>query len=182
MQEENSQIVVKPLKRFIARDIFLNYHYLHYFPKGQPLRTYQFVRNGEMIGVFAVKSPHGRINIEERGKILKPVELMRFWLKENEPNLATQCMGKLLRFLESIGYEYVVSYACECSHQGIIYKASNFVYEGETDGNSDVRIGTLNNKGQDLHASHSKYKFTYKLRIRSGISKIARRGQSTLGT
>jgi len=164
--EQIDVITIKSVKRFVARDIFTKYHYLHYLPKHQPLRSYGFFKDGDLIGAFIIKQPHGNLTIIERGRRLRIADLARFWLKNNEHNLASRCLGMAIRFIESQGYEYIISYACSCAHQGTIYKATNFNLDGETTIGFDRRKGQTN-----LHWDHIKYKFTMRLKFRSGIVK-----------
>jgi len=121
------------------------YHYLG----GNKGRFYKAIykglyQEGILVGVAVFALPNGRINMEKN-----MIELRRFCLIDGlEKNTASWFLSRLIKELKKEKvYTKIVSYACKGeNHKGTIYKASNFVNEGEITGQIYYKISEKDNK------------------------------------
>jgi hypothetical protein len=105
-----------------AKSFFEKYHYLKTLPVGSS--CYGWFKKGVLVGVAAFGSPTAptpsKMHIG-----LKIVELRRFALSVNEPNLASKFLAATIKELKSQNkYDLLITFADGAQgHEGIIYKA-----------------------------------------------------------
>jgi hypothetical protein len=141
MSEIKSYIVEKTTFNHSVRKFLKKWHYSDYV-NIQAKHTFCLFRNGrfglpEMIGVCIYTRPAGpsagqSYYPEAPDKVL---ELRRLCLVDDTPkNAESFFVGKTLKWLrKNTDWEFVLSYAdAEQGHTGVIYRASNFNYLGQT--------------------------------------------------
>lgn len=113
-----------------VKDLFLNYHYLKSMPAGI-MSVYGIFDEFNFNCLGACVFCNGRIQYEN-----KFIEFSRMWVndelgKNTESWFISKCMKKLQKKYKN--YEGVVTWAdCNIGHNGIIYLASNFIYDGNS--------------------------------------------------
>lgn len=126
----------------------MNYR-INFFCKKTPLEVKNFVKNnhylksmsrgnkfifvlydGDVIkGSALFGTPVGQRVIDLHGK--DTLELKRFVLKDCEKNTASWFISRCIKILSTKSIKRIITYADpEQGHEGIIYKASNFKYNG----------------------------------------------------
>ena len=123
-----------------VRKFLLKWHYSNY-ANVQEKETFGLFREGtflpELVGVCVYTRPAGA-NAAKKYYPQDPdkcLELRRFCLIDDTPkNAESFFVSRTLKWLrKNSQWKFVVSYADEVQgHKGIIYKASNFKYEGMT--------------------------------------------------
>lgn len=124
------QIYVKECRFSDIRHIFEQYHYKGAHMGGGISVCYAAEQAGCIVGGMVVGKPR------HQGKYPGLLELRRMALSESMPkNSESKFISIVVRLLQKKFPEVngVLSYADgSVGHAGIIYKASNFVYQGET--------------------------------------------------
>ncbi|WKL00889.1 protein Mom [Paenibacillus amylolyticus] len=133
-----------------------NFHYSRSLPAGKSVKVGAW-EDGQFIGVVIfsrgatqnIGSPYGLTQRE-------CCELTRVALTKHQ-SFVSEILAKRIRFLkeQSPNVELIVSYAdVEQKHHGGIYQATNWIYEGKTDGEHYFII-----RGKKTHPKsiHSKY-------------------------
>lgn len=141
MSEVKNYIVQETTFNHSVRKFLKKWHYSDYV-NIQAKHTFCLFRNGrfglpEMIGVCIYTRPAGpsagqSYYPEAPDKVL---ELRRLCLVDDTPkNAESFFVGKTLKWLrKNTDWEFVLSYAdAEQGHTGVIYRASNFNYLGQT--------------------------------------------------
>lgn len=123
-----------------VRAFILRHHYSNY-ANIQAKETFGLFRDGaflpELVGVCVYTRPAGAAAAKKYypSDPDKCLELRRLCLVDDTPkNAESFFVGRTLKWLrKNTDWKFVVSYADpEQGHQGTIYKAANFKYEGET--------------------------------------------------
>jgi hypothetical protein len=141
MSEVKDYIVQETTFNHSVRKFLKQWHYSEYV-NIQAKHTFCLFKNGkfgipEMIGVCIYTRPAG----PSAGQTYHPsapdmvLELRRLCLIDATPkNAESYFVGKTLRWLrKNTDWEFVISYADgEQGHTGVIYRASNFKYLGQT--------------------------------------------------
>jgi hypothetical protein len=124
----------------LAMPLILNVHYA----RRSPSISYAFglYKNGEVVGIVTYGTPpsstlrNGLIGKEMAGRVL---ELNRLCLMNNEPNVASNLVGKSLKMLPRP--TAIVSFADTAhGHFGYVYQATNFIYCGLSANRTDWKI------------------------------------------
>lgn len=141
MSEVKSYIVEETTFNSTVRDFLRRWHYSDYV-NIQAKHTFCLFRSGkfgipEMIGVCIYTRPAG----PTAGQTYHPsapdkvLELRRLCLIDETPkNSESYFVSRTLKWLrKNTDWEFVISYAdAEQGHTGVIYRASNFQYVGQT--------------------------------------------------
>jgi hypothetical protein len=141
MSEVKSYIVEETTFNSTVRDFLRRWHYSDYV-NIQAKHTFCLFRSGkfgipEMIGVCIYTRPAG----PTAGQTYHPdapdkvLELRRLCLIDETPkNSESYFVSRTLKWLrKNTDWEFVISYAdAEHGHTGVIYRASNFKYVGQT--------------------------------------------------
>ena len=108
-------------------------HYLHKRPAIVSCCLGMY-RGITAVGVIVFSEPPKEINKRYGGKTL---ELSRLWIDDDIPkNAETWFIGKAVKYIKNNFKDimYLVSYADpSAGHQGTIYKAANWIFDGMTD-------------------------------------------------
>jgi hypothetical protein len=128
----NDNIIDEETKDFIAR-----WHYSKSSRSQQQKHVFKLVdKSDRLVGVAIYGKPMSRHHTKET------LELRRLCLIDDTPrNTESFFIGKTLRWLgKNTSYSQVISFADpNHGHQGTIYRASNFTYEGlENNGNPRI--------------------------------------------
>lgn len=134
----DKEYVVKQIEYKKTKDLILNVHYAHRMPSIS--YAYGLFKGGDLVGVCTYGKPASpSLCVGIAGGENKSIvwELNRLVLKYNLPNLASFFVGKTLKMLPKP--TIIVSYADTAqNHEGIIYKASNFMFTGTTKPRTDM--------------------------------------------
>jgi hypothetical protein len=131
-------LVVRPVSAKVARQLCEEKHYLHSFPGGALLNFGVFVGQ-QLLGIAVLGV--GPTNVHRLFKGAKNHEvicLARLWLNDRlERNSESRTLGIILRHLkrEQNTVKALVAYSDPLAgHTGTIYRASGFLYLGESVG------------------------------------------------
>ena len=143
---DTSKIVIERTKKDVVSNIVLNKHYAntwtassdiyaiyyksgeHKFFDGDDLKLIGCVIYGNPVGFRVIKS------ICEELSDIDVLELKRLWIEDGYgKNIESYCIAQTLKMLkkDSPQTKVVISYADPgVNHKGIIYRASNWLYQG----------------------------------------------------
>ena len=143
---DTSKIVIERTNKNVIYDIVVNKHYAntwtaatdmyaiyyisgeHKFFDGDDLKLIGCVLYGSPVGYRVVKS------ISDKLETNNVLELKRLWIEDGYgSNIESYCIAKTLKMLreDSSDTKVVISYADPTEkHKGIIYRASNWYYQG----------------------------------------------------
>lgn len=126
--------LVRTINREEARAFFLDGHYLKKWPRTSFL--FGLFKIGELVGAVSYgtpSSPASRMSVAGRANSLLVLELNRLFLKDNLKNEASFLISNSIKLLPKP--KIIITYADESQgHHGTIYKASNFVAGGKSEG------------------------------------------------
>lgn len=168
---DGTDLIVDFCSHEAARYACKNYHYLRTMPVGAIVKIGAW-EHGKFIG--AILFAHGatlQIGMPYDLGQFECVELARVALTAHCAPV-TQIIAKAIRLLkrQSPGLKLIVSYSDpDIGHHGGIYQAGNWIYQGQTGGQTVVR---LNGKIQHRRALNSQYGT-------SKISELSSRGFKT---
>ena len=137
---------IDPLPKTIAKELVITYHYSHAWSScryalglfggdtvdGDLPHTLQ----GTPVGVAVYGFPVGRQTVQSISPVLQNnevLELTRLWVHDNEPiNTESFFLGRTFQWLrENTAIRVLVAYSDPMyGHLGIIYQATNWVYQG----------------------------------------------------
>lgn len=137
-----------------------NWHYSKCMPVGKIVKVGAW-ENGKFIGVVLFsRGANNRIGMPYGLEQTEICELTRVALRKHDC-FVSQVLAEAIRFLKKKcpDLQMIVSYAdCEQGHKGGIYQATNWIYEGKTNGE---RYFVVNGKKTHPKSLHSKYKKKY---------------------
>lgn len=165
---------VKPVKAKETYDLLLNVHYAKRIPSIS--YAYGLFLDSELVGVITFGMPpspalcKGVCGEQYRNQV---TELNRLCLRNNLPNEASRLVGGALKLLPKP--LIVVSYADTSQHhEGIVYRATNFLYTGLTKARTEWAVKGLEHlhskaisNGTTLEAIKEKYGDAFYYRERS---------------
>ena len=136
----NNEYEVKQIAYQDTKDLILNVHYAHRMPSIS--YAYGLFKGTELVGVCTYGRPPSstlRAGVAGKENIDIVWELNRLVLKNNVKNEASFFIGKTLKLLPRPSI--IVSFAdTEQNHEGIIYRATNFMYTGLSAKRTDWKI------------------------------------------
>jgi len=125
---------VLPINRIDAKEFFLNKHYLKKWPRISYLFGL-FLKN-ELVGAISygtASSPAARKSVAGNEYSHLILELNRLYLVNNITNEASYLISRSIKLIDKP--KIIISYADnDQGHSGIIYKAANFIYGGQSEG------------------------------------------------
>lgn len=138
------KVTIREINRDVAKDIIEKYHYAHLLgPVSYTLGVYyrqehQFFDNhDELIGALAFARPIGRLavkSISEKLEANQSLELTRLFIHDGyEKNIESYSISQSFRWIKENlpEVEVLLSYSDpEQGHLGIIYQATNWLYQG----------------------------------------------------
>jgi hypothetical protein len=150
-----SKVKVFPIDSTIAKSIIIKNHYSHRWT----LCKYAFgvYYNGLLRGCVVYGCPVGRLTVNSICKTYplntkNTLELTRLWIEDGlGSNIESFSIGQTFKLLKKKDIKVIISYSdIEQGHLGIIYQATNFLYQG-----TDIGKGGKNDyfyKGEWVHA------------------------------
>ena len=174
-----TDFIVEPVERRIISKFIEKHHYSHSVNGVQHIQCFAMFREGrfgfdkEMIGAAMYCYP----SMPSTAKKYNPInpdrcwELRRFCCIDDTPKNAesyfiSQC-HKWTR--QNTNIEVIVSFAdLEEGHSGVIYKASNFHYLGQTSGGSKLMVDGVLRHNRSLNQSKRTFGRTLKRRYLAG--------------
>lgn len=137
-------IHVQPVSRSVVQPLVVNHHYLHSMPAGARVCFGIYLHNdlhGAVVFTAGARQGH---KLLAAAKPQDVVTLARLWLSDELPrNSESRVLGVVLRTLrQTTDWKLILSYADPTAgHTGIIYRASGWLYLGQTESNSYVDLG-----------------------------------------
>ena len=147
-----SQFIIEPVPRKAIQSFVHRWHYSHDTNGIQQTQCFALHSPDKLIGamIYAIpsmKSTAAKYNPDNPDKCW---ELRRLCCIDDTPtNTESYFIGQTLRWIrQNTDIEVIVSYAdLEQGHEGVIYKASNFHYLGQSGGGSVLMVD-----GKKYHA------------------------------
>lgn len=140
-------LVVRPVMPTVVHGMIEERHYLHSMPAA-PRRCYGVYLGDALHGAVVFTSgPRQGYRLLAAATPQEVAELARLWLSDILPrNSESRVLGIVLRSLQrETAWKLVISYADPAAgHVGTIYQATGWVYLGETEPNSYVRLADGN--------------------------------------
>ena len=144
--------IVESVDRKVIQSFIHKWHYSHDTNGIQQKQCFALFDNTKMIGamIYAIpsmKSTAAKYNPDNPDRCW---ELRRLCCIDNTPtNTESYFIGQTLRWIrQNTNIEVIVSYSdLEQGHEGVIYKASNFYYLGQSGGGSVLMVD-----GKKYHA------------------------------
>ena len=138
------KVVVREITRDAAKDIIERFHYAHILgPVSYTLGVYYkqdhvfFDDHEELVGAIAYARPLGRLSVKsisEKLDISQSLELTRLFIHDGYPkNIESYSIARSFTWIrENLPkVEVLLSYSDpEQGHLGIVYQASNWLYQG----------------------------------------------------
>ncbi len=132
-----SRVSINPIKCTDAKPIIINKHYSHTWTACR--YSYGVYYDKILIGCIVYGSPVGRLTIKSICKkypltTKNTMELTRLWIADGYgSNIESFSIGQSFKYLKKEGIEVIISYADPYqNHLGIIYQATNFLYQGDS--------------------------------------------------
>ena len=129
---------VKKIESKLTYPFILDIHYAHRLPSIS--YAYGLYDGDELIGICTYGSPaspslcRGVAGVENKSKV---IELNRLCLKYNRKNEASFLVANSIKLLPKP--KIIVSYADTAQgHEGVVYKACNFLFTGTTKARTDM--------------------------------------------
>ena len=151
---DTSKIVIERTKKEIVYDMILNKHYANTWTASSDIYAIYY-RDGEhkffdsdnlkLIGCVIYGNPVGFRVVKSICNELTDIdvlELKRLWIEDGYgKNIESYCIAQTLKMLkkDSPQTKVVISYADPAAkHKGIIYRATNWLYQGKNIGAADA--------------------------------------------
>lgn len=159
-------VSVRPISKDVAKDIIEDYHYSHVFgPASYALGIYyksehQFFEGYEkLVGAIAFARPIGRLSVKsisEKLESTQSLELTRLFIHDGYPkNIESYSIGQSFSWIRKNlpEIEVLLSYSDpQAGHLGIIYQATNWLYQGQGFSLLDkYRLSLTNNPYEWIH-------------------------------
>ncbi len=136
-------LVVRPVLPNVVRPLIAERHYLHSMPAA-PRRCYGVYLGDDLHGAVVFTSgPRQGFLLLAAARPQEVSELARLWLSDAlPPNSESRVLGIILRTLrQTTPWKLLLSYADPAAgHVGTIYQATGWVYLGQTEPNTYVRL------------------------------------------
>ena len=130
------QLRVQPIPIMIARKLIERNHYLHSLPGGTHL-TFGVFDNKNLAGALTLGAgPFNAPSLVNGATAGDCLTLSRLWLSDElPPNSESRVLGLVIRALRrDTSLKFLLTYADPAQgHLGIIYQASNWIYNGLSD-------------------------------------------------
>jgi len=132
----------------VAKDLIVKYHYSHTWSRCK--YAIGLTKNDSLVGVAVYGSPVGRLAVQSISSEIKQgevLELTRLWINDSErKNAESWFISKTIQWLKKHDTQIrvLISYADPSQgHDGGIYRASNWLHQGNIDGTHSFsyRIG-----------------------------------------
>ena len=150
-----SKVKVFPIKCSLAKPIIVNNNYSHRWTACR--YAFGIYYDNLLRGCIVYGVPVGRLTIKSICKTYplntnNTLELTRLWIEDGlGKNIESFSIAQSFKILKKNGIKVIISYSDpEQGHLGIIYQASNFLYQGDTIGKGGKN--TYYYQGKWIHA------------------------------
>ena len=134
-----SKVDVGPITSMEAKSMIVKYHYSHKWSGG--IYSFGVYYNNLLVGCLSYAIPVGSNVVNTITKTFKfdkskLYELRRLWVADGlGTNIESYSIGQSFKFLRKYGVDILVSYSDPAQkHQGKIYQATNWYYQGRLHG------------------------------------------------
>ena len=143
---------IEPVERKVIQSFVHKWHYSHSTNGVQQTQCFALFSGEKIIGamIYALPSMKSTASKYNPDNPLRCWELRRLCCIDDTPtNTESYFIGKTLRWIkQNTNIEVIISYAdLEQGHEGVIYKASNFHYLGQSGGGRNLIVD-----GKKFHA------------------------------
>lgn len=157
-------LIYRPISYTEAMNLVVEKHYLH--RRAPTTWAFGAIWDGRLLGVCTIGKPasHTLLNgVAGKENASRVFELNRLWMHDDCPkNSESRFLGWVLRQVPK--GTILVSYADTAQgHQGIVYKASNWIFTGTSIPFTDYTFGDLDHRSIPKHL-RVKEKMTIKVR------------------
>lgn len=157
-----SEFTIEPVERKVIQSFIHKWHYSHSTNGVQQTQCFALFGDGKMIGAMmyalpSMKSTAAKYNPDDP---LKCWELRRLCCIDDTPtNTESYFIGQTLKWIKkNTDIEVIVSYAdLEQGHAGVIYKASNFLYLGQSGGGRVLMVDGKKYHARSLNQKEKPY-------------------------
>ena len=168
-----SDFIVESVPRSAIQKFVERWHYSHSTNGVQHTQCFALFDGMKMIGAMIYALPSMKATAAKYNPInpLRCWELRRLCCIDDTPtNTESYFIGKTLRWLkQNTDIEVILSYAdLEQGHEGVIYKASNFHYLGQTGGGTKLMVDGVLRHNRSLNQSKRQFGRTLKRRYEAG--------------
>lgn len=135
-----------------VRELIKSHHYSHSYRSQQQVHVFSLIEDGKTVGAAVFGKPMSR-NLDQTS-----LELRRFCLIDETPkNTESYFLSRCLKWLaRNTTIKQIITFADpNQGHQGTIYKATNFTFDGE-EKNGNPRIIKLEDRTIHLRQAYQK--------------------------
>ena len=153
---------VEPVDRKVIQSFIHRWHYSHDTNGIQQKQCFALYNDGKIIGAIIYAIP----SMPNTAKKYNPDNPDRCWelrrlccIDDTPTNTESYFIGQTLRWLrQNTDTEVIVSYAdLEQGHEGVIYKASNFYYLGQSGGGQVLMVDGKKYHARSLNQKEKPY-------------------------
>jgi hypothetical protein len=157
-----SDFTIEPVERRVIQSFVHRWHYSHSTNGVQQTQCFALFNGEKMIGamIYALPSMKATAAKYNPDDPLKCWELRRLCCIDDTPtNTESYFIGQTLRWIkQNTDIEVIVSYAdLEQGHAGVIYKASNFLYLGQSGGGRVLMVDGKKYHARSLNQKEKPY-------------------------
>ena len=157
-----SDFTIEPVERKVIQSFVHKWHYSHSTNGVQQTQCFALFNGEKMIGamIYALPSMKATAAKYNPDDPLKCWELRRLCCIDDTPtNTESYFIGQTLKWLKkNTDIEVIVSYAdLEQGHAGVIYKASNFLYLGQSGGGRVLMVDGKKYHARSLNQKEKPY-------------------------
>ena len=172
-----SDFIIEPVPRSAIQKFVERWHYSHSTNGVQQTQCFALFDDMKMIGAMIYALPSMKATAAKYNPInpLRCWELRRLCCIDDTPtNTESFFIGKTLRWLkQNTDMEVIVSFADEHhGHTGVIYKATNFEYWGETAGGRILMVDGKETHSRSLNQIKRPYGRELNRRYKAGDENI----------
>ena len=172
-----SDFTIEPVPRSAIQSFVEKWHYSHSTNGVQHTQCFALFDGMTMIGAMIYALPSMKATAAKYNPInpLRCWELRRLCCIDDTPtNTESYFIGKTLRWLrQNTKIEVIISYAdLEQGHEGVIYKASNFYYLGQTGKGQSLMVDGKKYHARSMNQKLKPYSREFKRRYESGDKNI----------
>ena len=154
--------IVEPVDRKVIQSFIHKWHYSHDTNGIQQTQCFALYNENKIIGaiIYAIPSMPNTAKKYNPDNPLRCWELRRLCCIDDTPtNTESYFIGQTLRWLrQNTDTEVIVSYAdLEQGHEGVIYKASNFHYLGQSGGGQVLMVDGKKYHARSLNQKEKPY-------------------------
>ena len=162
LQLKVTDFTIEPVERKVIQSFVHKWHYSHSTNGVQQTQCFALFSGEKMIGamIYALPSMKSTAAKYNPDNPLRCWELRRLCCIDDTPtNTESYFIGKTLKWLKrNTDIEVVISYAdLECGHEGVMYKATNFIHLGKSGGGRVLLVDGKKYHARSLNQKEKPY-------------------------